>query len=219
VAEPGDPSLYSDLQLCTGQVAECRVHALLGLVELASLGAQGRGGGFGEVASKSRLKERSEDDLSTVEGRKRKPKEKDKLENKVEGKPVDNVDEALQDGEEGKHHPVSQPLRVILSVGGEQSLQGVVSRDDEACKVSEELAAEVEDDEEEVESGQSNGSVGFGHARLLLYVVQGGVLGKLLVNVGKIGLRLFLCGRHGERFCGVATEGVFRSANSCCARS
>jgi hypothetical protein len=106
VAEPGDPSFYSDLQLCTGQVAECRVQALLGLVELASLGAQGRGGGFGEVASKSRLKERSEDDLSTVEGRKREPKEEDKLENKVEGKPVDNVDEALQDGEEGKHHPV-----------------------------------------------------------------------------------------------------------------
>jgi hypothetical protein len=66
-------------------------------------------------------------------------------------------------------------------------LQGVVSRDDEACKVSEELAAEVEDDEEEVESGQSNGSVGFGHARLLLYVVQGGVLGKLrkLVSIGR----------------------------------
>jgi hypothetical protein len=47
-----------------------------------------------------------EESSDLLEGRKRKPKEKDKLENKVEGKPVDNVDEALQDGEEGKHHPV-----------------------------------------------------------------------------------------------------------------
>lgn len=36
----------------------------------------------------------------------REPQEEDKLEDKVEGEPVDNVDEALNDGEEREDDPV-----------------------------------------------------------------------------------------------------------------
>lgn len=42
----------------------------------------------------------------------RQPQEEDKLEDEVEGEPVDNVDEALQNGEEGEDDPV---LRAIVS--------------------------------------------------------------------------------------------------------
>jgi hypothetical protein len=73
----------------------------------------------------------------------------------------------------------SQPLGIILGVGREEGLERVVPGDDEAGKVSEQLATEVEDDEEEVERRDADGSVGLGDASLLLDVVQGGVLGEL----------------------------------------
>lgn len=40
------------------------------------------------------------------EDRQRQPQEEDELEDKVEGEPVDNVDEALEDGEQSEHDPV-----------------------------------------------------------------------------------------------------------------
>lgn len=40
-----------------------------------------------------------------------------------------------------------------MGADAEERLHGVVARDDEAGKVSEQLATEVENDEEEVESG------------------------------------------------------------------
>ena len=73
----------------------------------------------------------------------------------------------------------SQPLSVILARGGEQSVHGVVARDDEAGHVGEKLATEVEDDEEEVESGEADEGVGLGDTALLLEVAQGGVLAQL----------------------------------------
>lgn len=36
----------------------------------------------------------------------RQPQKENKLEDKVEGEPVDNVEEALNDGEEGENNPV-----------------------------------------------------------------------------------------------------------------
>ena len=135
------------------------------------------------------------------------PQEKDELEDKVEGKPVNNVEEALDDGEEGEDDPVlqterqqiirhqvrddgppwkwgrrgthRQPLRVVIRRGGEEGVERVVARDDEAGKVGEQLAAEVEDDEEEVEGGDADDGVGLGDARRLLEVVEGRVLGQL----------------------------------------
>lgn len=153
-----------------------------------------------EVSAKHRGEERSEDDLGTVERRQGQPQEEDELEDEVEGEPVDDVDEALQDGKESKDNPVRQPLGVVSSARSEQGVQRVVAGNDKASKVGEQLAAEVEDDEEEVESGEADDGVGLGNTGLLLKVVQGGVLGELLVERSKVVLRLLLCGRHCGRW-------------------
>ena len=105
---------------------------LVGLVKAASLGAQtSRGRGrLLEVSAESGDQERSENDLGTTahkvvsvltlsfsfvndfKGRdlpehgQRQPQKENKLEDKVEGEPVDNVEEALNDGEEGENNPV-----------------------------------------------------------------------------------------------------------------
>lgn len=80
----------------------------------------------------------------------------------------------------------SQPLGVVGRGRGEESVERVVARDDEAGNVGEELATNVEDDEEEVEGGKAKSSVGLGEASLLLKVVENGVLGKLWR--GKLGV-------------------------------
>lgn len=73
----------------------------------------------------------------------------------------------------------SQPLSVIVLVLGEQGTEGVVSGDDEASQVGQELTTEVEDDEEEVEGSKTDDGVGLGDTSASLEVVQGGVLGQL----------------------------------------
>lgn len=65
----------------------------------------------------------------------------------------------------------SQPLRVVILVIGEESIQRIVAGDDKASKVGEELATEVEDDEEKVQGGQAHDSVGLGDTGALLNVV------------------------------------------------
>lgn len=67
---------------------------------------------------------------------------------------------------------------------GEQSLQRVVARDDEAGDVGQELAAEVEDDEEEVQGDKTNDGVDLGDRGLLLEVVESRVLGELRLSLG-----------------------------------
>jgi hypothetical protein len=62
---------------------------------------------------------------------------------------------------------------------GEQSLERVVTRDDEASKVDEELASDVEEDEEEVEGTETEDDVDLGDGALLLKVVESRVLGQL----------------------------------------
>lgn len=73
-----------------------------------------------------------------------------------------------------------QPLRVVLLIRREERAQRVVSGDPKAGNVGQELAAEVEDDKEEVEGDDADDGVGLGDAELLLEVVEGGVLGQLL---------------------------------------
>lgn len=46
--------------------------------------------------------------IDLPEGGQRQPQEENKLENKVEGEPVDNIEKALNDGEEGENNPVLQ---------------------------------------------------------------------------------------------------------------
>lgn len=76
-----------------------------------------------------------------------------------------------------------QPLRVVLLVVGEESSEGVVSGDDEAGEVGEELATEVEDDEEEVKSTNTDDGIGLGNAGLSFQVVERGILGQLSLRV------------------------------------
>jgi hypothetical protein len=141
-------------------------------------------------------KEGSEDNLSTTEGRQREPQEEDELEDKVEGKPVDNVDKAFQDSEEGEDDPVGKPLGVVVGVVCEESAERVVAGNDEASKVGQKLATHVEDNEEEVEGSEANDTIGFGNASLLLEVVEGGVLGQLSVQSAQVVLSLILSGSH-----------------------
>lgn len=61
----------------------------------------------------------------------------------------------------------------------EKRTERVVAGNDEASKVGKKLAAKVEDDEEEVESSDTDDGVGLGNTSLLLKVIEGGILGKL----------------------------------------
>lgn len=70
-------------------------------------------------------------------------------------------------------------MGVIGGATGEEGAKRVVPRDDKTSKVGEELATDVEDDEEEIERSKADDAVGFGDAHLLLDVVKGGVLGEL----------------------------------------
>lgn len=68
---------------------------------------------------------------------------------------------------------------VISLAAGEQGLERVVGWEGKAGSVDEELAGDVEEDEEEVESAETEDDVDLGDAGLLLEVVEGWVLGEL----------------------------------------
>ena len=70
-------------------------------------------------------------------------------------------------------------MGVIGLVLGEESLERVVAGDDEASKVDEELASNVEENEEEVQGTETEDDVDLGDGALLLKVVEGRVLGQL----------------------------------------
>ena len=70
-------------------------------------------------------------------------------------------------------------LSVIDLTCTEQSLERVISWNEEACKVHKEFAGNVEEDQEKVNSGEAEESVDLGHGSLLLKVVEHGILGEL----------------------------------------
>ena len=70
-------------------------------------------------------------------------------------------------------------LCVIDLAGAEQRVQRVVAGDDKASNVDKELASNVEEDEEEVQAGETQDGVGLGDGGLLLEVVESWVLGEL----------------------------------------
>jgi len=139
-----------------------------------------------EEAREDGLKEGSEDDLGTVGDRESHPQDENKLEDVVEGEPVDGVDQALKDIQEGVNNPVCQPLCVINLAGAEQGFQRVVTRDDEPGKIYKKLAADVEEDQEEVQSHQAEEDINLGNIGLLLEVVERRVLGKFLIDLGDL---------------------------------
>lgn len=70
-------------------------------------------------------------------------------------------------------------LGVIRGTGREESLEGVVAGEEETGKVDEELASDVEEDKEEVDSDQAEDHVDLGDIGLTLKVVEDRVLGEL----------------------------------------
>lgn len=81
-----------------------------------------------------------------------------------------------------------QPLGVIALAGSEEGLEGVVGRDDETSGVDEELAGDVEKDQEEVEGTETENNVDLGDVGLLLKLLELRVLGQLLVELGQVEL-------------------------------
>lgn len=77
-------------------------------------------------------------------------------------------------------------LGVIRSARSEKGLERVVTGKKEASEVDEELASNVEEDKEEVDTDKTQDNVDLGDIGLTLQVVQNWVLGKLLLNKKQI---------------------------------
>jgi hypothetical protein len=75
--------------------------------------------------------------------------------------------------------PRTTYLSVVDLAGAEEGVQRVVARDNEAGNVDEELAGDVEEDEEEVQAGETEDGIDLGDRRLSLQVVEDGELGQL----------------------------------------
>jgi len=164
--------------------------------------------GLAEEAGEDRLNERSKDDLGSVGDWESHPEDQDELEHIVEGEPVDSIDHALDDCEEGIDNPVCQPLSIIHLACAEQCVQRIVSGDDEAGKVDQELASDVEEDQEAVDTGKAEEDIDFGNVRLLLEVIEDGVSGELFVNGTNVVLSFIL-----ERHCGRSRKCLHRGAS------
>jgi hypothetical protein len=87
----------------------------------------------------------------------------------------------MQDGMFWKAY--SQPLSIVNLAGAEERIQGVVGWDNETSKVGEQLAAEVEKDEEEVQAESAQESVDLWDIGLALEVVQDRILRELKTSV------------------------------------
>lgn len=70
-------------------------------------------------------------------------------------------------------------LSVIRGARGEEGLERVVTGEEETGEVDEELASDVEEDKEEVDTDETQDNVDLRNIGLTLKVVQNGVLGKL----------------------------------------
>jgi len=70
-------------------------------------------------------------------------------------------------------------LSIVHLARTEQRIQRVVARDDEAGNVDEEGAANVKEDQEEVQGRETQDDVDLGDRGLLLEIVEGGVFRQL----------------------------------------
>jgi len=166
--------------------------------------------GAGEEPSEDWLDDGSEDNLGAIGHWKSHPQDEDELEDIVEWEPVDSVDQAFKDIQEGVNNPVCQPLSVVDLVRTEKSVQGIVAGKDKTGEVNEEFTSDVEEHQEEVEAGQAEYCVDLGDAGLPLKVIQYLVLRQLLVELRDLVLCLILK-RHLKRCdrCVYGLDGVW----------
>jgi len=154
------------------------------LLSLISLRAEVLRGGSGcEVAGEYGLDEGAENNLGASSLGKSHPEDKNELECVVERKPIDSIDCALKEGQECVDDPVSKPLSIVGRLGGKQRIKRVVCRNGKADGVDQKVGRNVEEDEEEVEGSEAKDNVNFGHAGLLLEIVESRVLAKLLIEL------------------------------------
>lgn len=135
-----------------------------------------------KVAGEYWLDERAEDNLGATSLGKSKPEDSNEFEGEIEGEPVNSIDGTLKYSEEREYNPVRKPLGIVAFADAKQRFERIVTRNHETSKVSQELTADVEEDEEKVECDQSEEDVDFWEASLLLEVVQSLILRKLLIN-------------------------------------
>jgi len=96
---------------------------MIHLLSLLGLGLKVlRGGAGGEVAGEDRLEEGSENDLSASGLGKSHPEDEDELEGVVEGEPVDGINCAFEESQEGINNPVGKPLSVVTRLSCEKSI-------------------------------------------------------------------------------------------------
>lgn len=72
-------------------------------------------------------------------------------------------------------------LSVIGGTSSKQGMKRVVAWDEETSKVDQELASDVEEDEEEVDANETQDDIDLRDGGLSLQVVQGGILGELII--------------------------------------
>jgi len=97
--------------------------------------------------------------LSAPKLRQCQPEDEDGLEDEPKGKPVkNNIDKIFNDIDETKHGPVGEPLHVICHTRGFKSFKRGVRRIHPSDQVSDEMAADVEKNEEKEcrEDGESH---------------------------------------------------------------
>ena len=75
--------------------------------------------------------------------------------------------------------PYRQPLSVINAAAGEQSIQGVVCRNDESNGVHKEFCGDVEEDEEEVQCTKSKDHVDLWYVGVGLEIIENLVFSEL----------------------------------------
>jgi len=137
--------------------------------------------------------------LSTTSLGESKPEDEDELECVVEWEPVDSIDGTFEDSEESEHNPVCKPLGVVTLPYAEESLEGIVTRNDESSQVGQQLPCDIEEDEKEVECDKPEKSIDLGEAGLFLEIVQNLIFRKLLINGSNVVLGLILKTRHVEK--------------------
>ena len=70
----------------------------------------------------------------------------------------------------------SKYLSIVALASGEESLHGIVARNEKSGEVDEELASDVEEDQEEIEAEQTEEHVDLGDGGLALEVIENRVL-------------------------------------------
>jgi len=92
------------------------------------------------------------------------PQDKNKLKCVVEWEPIDSANGTLENRQESENDPIRQPLGVVGLADTKQGLHRVIPRNHKPGDIGEKLPAapDVKEDQDAVDSDQSEESVDFG---------------------------------------------------------